>query len=559
MRTSLALFSLASLLSFGCGGSSNNADAGRDAAADAASDSAMVDSAVDSATDATVDTGAPTGDVCDAMGLPRADFLVGTGSAYGDVAGDFTVDTLSGDAWTLSEHFSGCESYVFLNYAASADGDSLWRSFADGLIANAPKNVQFFFTSYESDAAAARSRVDAMRTNIEDSLTMIDPAVADAFRARVHYVTTPLLDIVGSIGDRARAQPGIALSFAIARDQTFDPVGSLAQVTAAGFVSRLVMAAYPGHYYNYRAALRERLAAEPSPTVVPVMSAETLTERIVDRPVALPDATTMAGFDTLEFDVQITCHSGARDCSEWDRIADIELCMNDACDERRELVRWITPYSRPGRRRWVIDATPFLGLFSAGGARTLHVVMGPGWERATEREVNISMRLFDSGAADTSIDVQRAFTGGNFDASYNASQAPFHFTPPAGTTRVELVVLISGHGQTDGDNCAEWCNHEHDFTITGHSAHHVSFDGEAGTATGCADKSAEGAIPGQYGNWAPGRAGWCPGLPVAARRIDITSDVNLTADNELSYQGSFAGGEPRGGNIDLSAYVVSYQ
>jgi hypothetical protein len=469
------------------------------------------------------------------------------------------VDTLSGEAWTLSEHFSGCESYVFLNYASVPDGDSLWRSFADGLIANSPDNVQFFFTSYERDPAAARARVEAMRSNVEESLALIDASAADAFRARVHYVTTPLLDIVGSAGDRARAQPGIALSFAIARDQRFDPVGSLAQVTTAGFVTRLAMAAYLGHYYNYRAALRARLAAEPSPTLVPVISAETVTERVLDRPIALPDAATMAGFDTLEFDVQITCHSGARDCSEWDRIADIELCMNDACDERRELVRWITPYSRPGRRRWVIDASPFLGLFRDGGARTLHVVMGPSWERATEREVSISMRLFDSGATDTSVDVQRAFTGGNFDATYNASQAPFHFTPPAGTTRVELVVLISGHGQTDGDGCAEWCNHEHDFTLTGHAAHHVSFDGEAGLAMGCADKSSEGAIPGQFGNWAPGRAGWCPGLPVPARRIDITADVDLTGDNELSYRGSFAGGEPRGGTIDLSAYVASYQ
>lgn len=553
---STLLFALG--LALGCGGSSSPTDAGLDTGtADAGVDAAL-DASADSGTDATVDSALPTGDVCDAMGLPRAEWLAGTGSAYGDVAGDFTVDTLSGDPWTLSEHFSGCESYVFLNYAAVADGDTLWASFPDRLIANAPANVHFFFTSYERDAAAARTRVEAMRTNIEDALTRVDATTAEAFRRRVHYVTTPLLDIEGSVGDRARAQSGIALAFAIARDQRFDPVGSLAQVTSVGFVSRLVMAAYPGQFYNYRAALRERLAAEPTPTVVPVMAAETVTDRILDRPITLPDAAAMAGFDTMEFDVQITCHADARNCSEWDRIADIELCMNDACDETLELVRWITPYARPGRRRWVIDATPFLGLFVDGGARTLKVVMGPSWEAATEREVNIDMRLFHAGATDTSTDVQRAFTGGTFDATYNDLQLPFHFTPPAGTTRVELVVLISGHGQTAGDNCAEWCNYEHDFTITGHAPHHVSFDGQAGTAMGCADKTSEGVVPGQYGNWAPGRAAWCPGLPVPARRIDITSDVDLTGDNELSYEGSFAGGAPRGGDIDLSAYVVSY-
>jgi len=32
--------------------------------------------------------------------------------------------------------------------------------------------------------------------------------------------------------------------------------------------------------------------------------------------------------------------------------------------------------------------------------------------------------------------------------------------------------------------------------------------------------------------------------------------VDLGSENELTYRGSFAGGEPRGGTIDLSAYVV---
>ena len=57
--------------------------------------------------------------------------------------------------------------------------------------------------------------------------------------------------------------------------------------------------------------------------------------------------------------------------------------------------------------------------------------------------------------------------------------------------------------------------------------------------------------PGQYGDWAPRRAGWCPGLPVPIRRYDIAASVDLTGPNELNYVGSCAGA--------LSESVVYYR
>lgn len=559
------LFLLACFLGAGaaCGGDEGSPDAAPDATVDTG--------ASDTAPDTTppVDAGTPDGDatlapgdICDELALSRQDMLEGTGDGYGDVAGDFVVDTLSGESFRLSEQWSGCESYVFINYADVGFAQTLWRSFADPIPQNSARNVHYFFTSYEGDAATVRTRMVAQQENFEEAYGAMSAEEADFWRERVHFVTTPLLDIEGSVGERARNQAGIHFVFGIGRDQRFDQVGSLSQVSGGGFVPRLGMTAYAGHYYNYRAALRERLAAEAAEAdvvIVPLMANETVTERVLDRTVELPDAAAMAGFDSLEFDVQLTCHLEAGDCSEWDRIAYIHLCTDATCETRLELVRWITPYSRPGRRRWVIDATPFLGLLQDGGPQTFRVTTGPGWERATERDVNIELRLRDAALGDASSGVELAFRGGNFDASYNAAKTPFAFTPPAGTTRVELVTIISGHGQTGGDNCAEWCNHEHDFAVNGETPHHISFDGEAGQALGCAERAVDGAIPGQWGNWAPLRAGWCPGLPVPARRVDITSEVDLSAENSVTYQASFAGGEPRGGNMELSTYVVYYQ
>ena len=65
--------------------------------------------------------------------------------------------------------------------------------------------------------------------------------------------------------------------------------------------------------------------------------------------------------------------------------------------------------------------------------------------------------------------------------------------------------IVSGHGQTDGDHCAEWCDHEHTFTVGG-TEHVVASDGQAGVPRGRAARAAEGVVPGQWGNWAPSRA-----------------------------------------------------
>ena len=124
---------------------------------------------------------------------------------------------------------------------------------------------------------------------------------------------------------------------------------------------------------------------------------------------------------------------------------------------------------------------------------------------------------------------------------------------------MELVTIISGHGQTDSDNCAEWCNHVHTFTLndSAEAKHEVSYS-DIGSRFGCAARAGEGVIPGQWGNWSQSRAGWCPGLPVETVRFDITDQVTLGSENRLAYRGSFRGGEPAGGDIAMNTYVVWY-
>ncbi len=546
-RRWITLASLASLLLVACDGDPSPLDAGVDAGAPDAGPPP--------------DAGFDPTEICDTLGLPSTPFdAAATGAAWEEVAGDFTVQTLDGP-WTLSEHWSGCESYVFINWSASDYGRGLWASSPDELFTVGPRNVHYFFGAYDTEESITQMRAEEMRAVIQDGFDFQGLSAEDRayWEDHIHYIGAPIQQAEGSVGELVRGSPIILAAFAITRQQRFDPVGSLMTIGGGGFTPLVSMARFAAPYYDYMQALDARIAADTDATVVPIADAEVTTERVFDRTVTLPAASAMAAFDSLEVDVQVTCLLTPDACSEWDRNAYVYVCTDETCAEQRELVHWITPYSRPGRRRWLIDATPLLGLLRDGGARTFRLVFGPTWEEPTERTVSVSLRLASRGAADRAIGAELAFTGGEFNDTYNAGQAPFQFTPPAGTTRVELVTILSGHGQTMGDNCAEWCNHVHTFTVNGAGDHVVEFAGQAGTRNGCADLASDGVPPGQWGNWSPLRAGWCPGLPVPAERMDITADVDLSAQNELTYRGSFMGAEPRGGNISLSAYVVYYQ
>ena len=156
---------------------------------------------------------------------------------------------------------------------------------------------------------------------------------------------------------------------------------------------------------------------------------------------------------------------------------------------------------------------------------------------------------------------------GQYMEVWHEDKLPIEFTPPAGTTKVEVAGVISGHGfGSDTLNCAEFCDHQHQFWVQDEQRHTKTHP-EANVLMGCADQVAIGTIPNQSGTWVYGRGGWCPGMEVPVWRVDLTDDVDLSGSNSLSYI-SLVDGEiyhpnyttgnfnPR---IDMRSYVVYYQ
>ncbi len=535
--------------------------------------------------DAGSDAGPPGPDFCAEMSIPHIPFAAGVGGTMlGALAGDFTVHTADGAAWSLRDRWSGCESYVFF-VSLPGVNDAVFATALDGLFLDGPRNVHYFFLSDDLDEGPRAMFAAAQAAKLEDGFAFQNVSEADRafWRTHFHFATDQATQVSGSIGaflsayityahsaaapvdvggGRGRIAPPAPTLFGIDRAQHFDGGDSLATSVAARDNSTLGMGAYLGHFYNYRATLESRLASEVSSTTIVPLVDMTTTTRVFTETVTLPDAATMAAFDSLEIDAIVDCQAqNPFACSEWDRIADVQFCVDGAaCADRREIGRWITPYWRRGRQHYSLDASAFLGLLRAGGSQTFFVELGPDWERATEWHASVSLRFRHVGGVPSASGAERAFTGGTFDGSYNAAHTPFTFTPPAGTTRVELVTLLTGHGQDSTTNCAEWCDHHHMFSINGTNLPMIQHAGDPiGSPFGCAARASQGVIPGQWGNWEQERAYWCPGLAVRPIRTDITSMVTIGSPNTLGYMGSFSGGAPRAGDIDLSTYVVYYR
>ena len=279
--------------------------------------------------------------------------------------------------------------------------------------------------------------------------------------------------------------------------------------------------------------------------------------------VEFPDAETMRAFDTLEVDLTMSCPDNRKaNCPAWDYLVHMYLCEKENRNRcGLEIGRWITPYWSGGR--WVTDISHVLAYLHEGGARRI------GFYTQQRYELDMHLRLSKRGKGAAPREARMMFTGGGFNPRYNEKYRPYTFTVPEWAERVEIVSLITGHGfGDDTENCAEFCNHTHHFTVNG-GEEHVKEHPIAGTNFGCADKSGEGVTPNQAGTWIYGRGGWCPGQDVPPWVVDITDEVDMEGGlNTIEYRGLFDGKDPNPiplpeadrsnfpGRIDMFSYVV---
>ncbi|MBL8614538.1 MAG: hypothetical protein JNM72_02905 [Deltaproteobacteria bacterium] len=518
------------------------------------------------------DTGEPPViDACAELGLPVRTFdAVGPfGGLRRETMADFSLPLRGGETWTLSERWSGCEVYVFLPHyfvVSELDTQTWWSTGVDDLLRRSPRNVHYFFvvgTADGDDAEAFGSQMDGWIAEALDTLRDEDRAW---WSERLHVVDGASAALSGPAAEIINSEVG-SLGFAIDRRQKVRGLGYMSAVEAYDsrlewpWEWRLYSAANEGEFLNFEEERALRIEAEAASdaarTVVPVFTAE-LHEEYEDKLITLPDATTMAGFDTLEIEVLMECPNRELaeigNCGAWDYIANMWL-YDAETDSYLEMARFITTYHRESH--WVVDASHALAWLQAGGERSIRYSWAPSWNtQPTIITVNLVLR--NQGRGHRPTQAIPLFNGGAFNAGYNLRE-PVVVDVPEGAAKVELRAILTGHGMDASTNCAEFCRHSHHFTV-GEATFERRFN-EAGTNRGCQDMIGEGVVPNQAGTWWFGRGGWCPGQEVHPWVEDLTAVAPAGAPVTIRYAGRLADADPpdTSGNIELRSWLVVWE
>lgn len=496
------------------------------------------------------------------------------GTAIMDRAEDLSFPTLDG-TFTLSDRWTGHHSVLFvLRYGTSAYNKQVWGSDIKALLKRAPASTVLVFGSLDTSWLAD---VEEMRGRVEAALGSLDAEAQASWSDRIHYMA-----VRG--GELPFVVEQSTFWFAIDRFQRWREIGSLYD-----FVTGASPIEFMGHepiWFDYEARIANEMAALGA-TVVPVWSGEQhqggwgggYASR---KTVELPPAAEMATYDSLAVHLVTSCpnHKQSKDqgCNEWDyiqdlRICDVEIpgepppatcaegdtlpcscarpdgttvtkeraCLADGtgygacgCGCDAELMRWVTSYGREGE--WVTDVSPLLALLKDGGPVTFQFGGANGYV------LDLELLLWNAGKGVRPTKALHLWGNGGgegFGPTYNDGKHPdVSFEAPPGTTRAEIYAVISGHGFGGSkENCAEFCNHQHKFTLNGKSW--IKTHPMAGTPYGCRDQIPDGVVPNQFGSWVFGRGGWCPGMQVDPWVADVTA--KLEATNTLSYLGQVGG------------------
>ena len=536
----------------------------------------------------------PLGD-CEVLGLPTRDFIqdVDSHTDLNGLATDFTIVLRDGTEWTLSERWTGCDTYLFIqDEPAQARGWRVWDRDLDTFLEKLPKNTHVFFMSSQFGADAREESLALLEVDLAKEVNRLSDEDQRWWADRLHIGKKQDIALGNWIGEINKKW---GWGVGIDRFQRIRFVGSYADPTrynGTWFDPNMAMAANEPIFYNYEAATSDAVDALGG-IEVPIFQGETCSgSAYVD--VELPPAEELAEFDTLWMDAEMRCVGAGEygDCPAWDYMAYVYRCswplednpyaataceaeetktgtcqkpggvtaegtyscnedgtgFNDlSCPCDTEVGRWITTYHREGQ--WWHDISAYLPLIDDGGPQKWR------FQTSGPYEISMDLRFSNTGKEARPDEAWYLFDGGRTGVGYNDNHEDIVLTVPADAKQVFLATVITQHG-SDGNNCGEFCNIAHHFGVNGTETVH-DFP-EATQGWDCHDRvGVDGTVPNQYGTWWYGRAGWCPGKQVPTVMTDVTDQVVLGGENTFSYNAFYAGKEyESGATIRMRSWLV---
>jgi len=251
-------------------------------------------------------------------------------------------------------------------------------------------------------------------------------------------------------------------------------------------------------------------------------------QRQVDAAASFPAS---GAYDKIILHLALSCPSGG--CDPWDRFASLGVVTGKGDDGGPdtviEVARFITPYHVGAS--WDLDVTDLRPLLT--GDLTMRAFIdtwvGPGSQYGAGWLLSATFEMTGGIPAPLPIAVipvwtPRAAAYGDPAQPIAASVPPQMVSLPEGTSYA-LRTFVTGHGQGNAGNCAEFCGKTHTLTV-GTAAHAQKI-----WRTDCAKTAA----PNQQGTYQYSRAGWCPGADVKPWTFDVTADVAGSATAAVSY------------------------
>jgi hypothetical protein len=254
-------------------------------------------------------------------------------------------------------------------------------------------------------------------------------------------------------------------------------------------------------------------------------------------------------YSKINLRLKLDCPTGG--CDHWDRFGSFGVVSSGAVVE---IARFITPFgvAAPAWDYDVTDLAPLLrgnltvqGFVDTWSPQGNPAANGAGWS------LTATFTFTGGVPAKNPIAVALVWSWpANMDppnsAQYGdpADPVTMHLPPqtislPPGASSFALRTFITGHGQGNSNNCAEFCQAKHTITVGTSSFTHTPWRTCCTPDPACERQNnptpASGVTSGQYGSYQYPRSGWCPGAAVDAWTQDVTQAVGTGASSQVAY------------------------
>lgn len=221
------------------------------------------------------------------------------------------------------------------------------------------------------------------------------------------------------------------------------------------------------------------------------------------KPMYMPED--LGDYSEIYLNISLNCPTGG--CDPWDQPAKVSIKKGE---ENYELARYITPYG-VACGDWTWDITDFRSILIDKVDWTSYVQVwgASGWLVSIELELIEGTPEYPYTMV-TKLWIEDNWVYGDPDISYDFPEIPVYVYPEAQKAKIRMT--MTGHGQGNTNNAAEFAN----FT------HHIYIDGQETFEQNLwKDDCNQNTCSPQSGTWEYSRAGWCPGQDVQPWEWDM--------------------------------------